>query len=126
MVAYSFKRMFVPALLTKRKIGTIRAERKRHARPGEEVQLYQGMRTKSCTLIGRARCQHVWPIWLDFQADQVHVLDPGKALGRIADLDVFAQGDGFDDWSQLRSFWCDVSSFYGCWIVWNDTLVAAL
>lgn len=51
MVAYSFKRQFGPPILAGTKGGTIRNDRKRHARPGEELQLYHGMRTKSCTLI---------------------------------------------------------------------------
>jgi hypothetical protein len=51
MVAYSFNRRFVPAIESGMKSQTIRAHRRRHARPGEQLQLYTGMRTKSCRLI---------------------------------------------------------------------------
>jgi hypothetical protein len=51
MVAYSFNRRFVPAIESGIKSQTIRAPRRRHARPGEWLQLYTGMRTKSCRLI---------------------------------------------------------------------------
>lgn len=72
MVAYSFKAQFVepiraglglptePQIRPKRQ--TIRADRKRHARPGEELQLYRGMRTRQCFLIGRAACTEVTKI----------------------------------------------------------------
>ena len=59
--------------------GTIRAARKRsyyqkpgahrpagHARVGEELQLYTGMRTKHCRLIARKTCVAVEPITLVF------------------------------------------------------------
>ncbi|WP_020185922.1 hypothetical protein [Methylopila sp. 73B] len=51
MVAYSFKAGFVPKIQTFEKLQTIRLPRKRHARPGEPVQLYQGMRTRHCEKI---------------------------------------------------------------------------
>src|SRR5579859_6979563 len=96
MVAYSFRPRFVAAikiglglpvqiedrdpesttmLLPKRQ--TIRAVGdKRHAQPGEKIQLYTGMRTKHCRKIGEAVCvsvqaiefnvnQHSMPIMLD-------------------------------------------------------------
>jgi hypothetical protein len=48
MVAYSFKAMFAPQVSGLIKRQTVRADRKRHARPGEPIQLYQGMRTIHC------------------------------------------------------------------------------
>lgn len=51
MVAYSFNRRFVPAIEAGSKRQTIRAHRRRHARIGEQLQLYTGMRTKACRLI---------------------------------------------------------------------------
>lgn len=42
---------------------TIRAiGKRRHARPGETLQLYTAMRTKQCEKIGEARCIAVLPI----------------------------------------------------------------
>ncbi len=51
MVAYSFDRRFVPAIVSGAKRQTIRAHRARHARPGETLQLYTGMRTRQCRKI---------------------------------------------------------------------------
>lgn len=48
MVAYSFKAMFGPQVSALIKRQTVRADRKRHARPSEPLQLYQGMRTIHC------------------------------------------------------------------------------
>lgn len=48
MVAYGFQPMFVDGIVARTKRQTIRGHRKRHARPGERVQLYQGLRTRSC------------------------------------------------------------------------------
>jgi len=48
MVAYSFAPQFVEAVSTLKKRQTVRGFRKRHARPGEPIQLYSGMRTKYC------------------------------------------------------------------------------
>jgi len=56
MVAYSFKAQFREPILAGTKRQTIRADRKRHARLGEALQLYTGMRTRQCKLIGRATC----------------------------------------------------------------------
>lgn len=51
MVAYSFQKQFVAPILSGIKRQTIRSERRRHARPGETLQLYTGMRTRHCTKI---------------------------------------------------------------------------
>lgn len=48
MVAYSFKARFGDPIVTLEKRQTVRGSRKRHARPGEPMQLYQAMRTKHC------------------------------------------------------------------------------
>ena len=55
MVAYSFKKQFAYPVEKGYKLQTIRASRKtRHARPGESIQLYTGMRTKQCRKLVRA------------------------------------------------------------------------
>lgn len=65
MPAYSFQERFIPFLLDGSKDHTVRKERagrSRHARPGETLQLYYGMRTKWCRKIGEATCWTVLPI----------------------------------------------------------------
>ncbi|MBX3580808.1 MAG: ASCH domain-containing protein [Rhizobiaceae bacterium] len=48
MVAYFFAPQFRGQVAALTKLQTVRADRRRHARPGEAVQLYAGMRTKHC------------------------------------------------------------------------------
>lgn len=110
MVAYSFQRRFVPAIAEGRKTQTIRGQRKRHARPGERLQLYSGMRTRGCQkIIPDPVCAGVWPIDLIF--DDVANHKPVYCIERpegdqvgIVD-DAFAQADGFEDLAAFVDFW---------------------
>lgn len=145
MVAYSFKKRFVDpirvglgvyksgdpdtalrAAWPAAKCQTIRADRKRHARVGEELQLYCGMRTKGCFPIGRARCTSVLPI-------ELHFIEWGSAVvgsGKVAEhcyfderLHVFAQADGFENWEAMKAFWREqhpgIDQFRGWLIQWK-------
>lgn len=51
MVAYSFKPSFILPIAEGSKRQTIRLPRKRHAREGEPVQIFAGMRTRYCRKI---------------------------------------------------------------------------
>lgn len=112
MVAYSFKARFVGPILAGTKAQTIRADRKRHARPGEALQLYTGMRTKHCRLIARATCESVVPVRLTFH----RLLGPliweidGVELGCDA-MDEFAAADGFGGGGfpalDMAAFWVE-------------------
>ncbi|MGF3028101.1 hypothetical protein ACQVP2_35600 [Methylobacterium aquaticum] len=102
MVAYNFQGRFVPAIRSGLKRHTIRAERggrSRHARPGERVQLYQGLRTRHARLIAEPVCAEVWPVRLDLGGHVEIGIDP------CLDLDAFAVADGFRDWVDLCAFW---------------------
>lgn len=103
MVAYSFQKQFAEPILAGTKGGTIRADRKRHARPGEDLQLYTGMRTKHCRLIARRRCLAVEPIELRLRPDAIFF--PFSVIVSARRLDAFARFDGFADWDALRAFW---------------------
>jgi len=80
MVAYSFKKQHVPKIRDYTKLQTIRGHRKRHARPGESLQLYTGQRTPECeklipdpicksvqriTIYGNSTMVDGWILWLD-------------------------------------------------------------
>jgi len=123
MVAYSFQRRFVAPILAGTKCQTIRADRRRHARPGEALQLYTGMRTKHCRLIARASCIEIVPVTLLFSddPDDEGVMLPG--FGHPGGLDGFARDDGFVDWSDLRAFWREqhpaIDAFTGVLIRWQ-------
>ncbi len=127
MVAYSFKPRFSQPILDGVKLHTIRPEgRRRHARPGEELQLYTGMRTKHCRLVSREQCSGVLPVSIDICDEQIIVSDgypwPSPFVGHsIGDgwrvsgpcfsgaelLDPFARRDGFSGWDEMRAFWIE-------------------
>ncbi|HEY1503198.1 MAG TPA: hypothetical protein VGF92_02800 [Stellaceae bacterium] len=129
MVAYSFQKQFAMPILDEIKGGTIRGARKRHGRPGEELQLYTGMRTRHCKLITRKQCLACAPIWLGLRADIINVaLDDdskgGIVIAQSRALDVFARFDGFGDWGEMKFFWlkdedfAEPASFAGWNIRW--------
>lgn len=140
MVAYSFKPRFCEPILAGTKTQTIRAHRKRHARVGEELQLFTGMRTKRCLLIKRARCVGLFVVALNLPGEDVEIKTglgaPGPFLRhfhgeqrltpsggiRRSRLDEFARRDGFGDWRDLRAFWAmehpGVDRFEGVLIRW--------
>ena len=153
MVAYSFKRRFVdpiraglriPSALDNQPVivegnkfrfnsmscfpkrQTIRADRKRHARPGEELQLYCGMRTKGCFLIGRARCRDVLRIIITFSDGSRSCIATDKGAYQGAGLDEFARRDGFNNWADMIEFWhrehrddFEAGTFIGILIRWE-------
>lgn len=100
MVAYSFKTGFVAAIQAGRKRQTVRGNRtRRHARPGEAVQLYTGMRTKHCRKI-------LDPDPICLRLDEI-ALEVGSSPGRFAlfeingipldaaEIEAFAAAAGF-------------------------------
>ena len=69
MVAYSFKAQFADRIRAGEKCQTIRAQRKRHARPGEPMQIFTGMRTKHCErIIPDPLCLAVDPIRINLRS----------------------------------------------------------
>lgn len=123
MVAYSFKPRFVAPIQAGTKRQTIRADRKRHARPGEQLQLYTGMRTKQCKLIARSTCVSVDLVLLNF-ADHGVVRVNGIVLFSDAAMQDFAHRDGFTSWADMRAFWREnhpgMEQFEGVIIRWGD------
>jgi hypothetical protein len=121
VVAYSFQRRFVDPIVSGTKKQTIRADRRRHARYGEEIQLYTGMRTKGCRLVGLATCGVVSPITLDFIANEID-LNPVSFDDGVS-LDRFARSDGFHSWEDLCTFWRveheGISRWSGVLIRWH-------
>ena len=126
MVAYSFKRQFAAPIVAGTKAQTIRADRKRHAHAGEALQLYTGMRTLQCKLVGRAICQGVIPIKIDLTENCIDL--GGNILGGWGALDPFARSDGFDGWLSMTCFWRenhpDTPVFSGVLILWKDFIAA--
>ncbi len=107
MVAYSFKKRFAEPILAGSKSQTIRAPRRRHARPGEQLQLYTGMRTKQCKLIARSECVGVDDVELWFDSPTIIVNGQRWGISKATrpTFDDFARRDGFSDWDDMRAFW---------------------
>ena len=138
MVAYSFKRRFVEPILVGTKGQTIRGLRKRHARPGEDLQLYVAMRTKQCRLIARSPCESVVPVRLLFHRAHgpISFDVDGVRLGSDA-MERFAEADGFGESGyaalDMCGFWfethgpdADEIDFEGVVIRWRPLVVAAI
>ena len=105
MVAYSFKKQFADPIRFGMKTQTIRSKRTRHARPGEVLQLFTGMRTAHCLKICEdVRCTAVMSIVISFddEAEIERITTDGVP---VRDLDAFARADGFTDASEMAAFW---------------------
>lgn len=124
MVALSFKTRFAPRIIAREKRHTIRAVRKRPIVVGEKLQLYTGMRTRHCRLIGTAQCTAAPWITIDF-VSQAIMIQGHPSIRTAAKLDAFAVLDGFRDWADMRRFWqkpgTEVQVFSGVMIRWGST-----
>lgn len=136
MVAYSFKGRFVTPIkvglgqiehipgteyVPKRQTIRSTAGKKRHARPGEMVQLFYGLRTKNCFPIGVARCISAERISIYVATDGINVILSGRILGQKK-LRELAQADGFKDPAEMAGFWLlehGVGNFVGVLIKWK-------
>lgn len=112
MVAYSFQKRFAPHIADGSKRQTIRAGRRRHARVGEALQLFVGMRTKHCVkIIADPVCVAVEPISIAF--DSEGKIDQIRIDGsRVDDADAFAVEDGFESLSDMAGFWVMAHGLY--------------
>lgn len=128
MVAYSFNRRFIPGIEGGTKRQTIRAEgKRRHARPGEPMQIYFGMRTRHARkIIADPVCVGV---------DKVEIVVSGAAPANIAGIVVngvplpriafnrFAITDGFASIADFGAYWFETHGegrFHGVMIRWED------
>ena len=106
MVAYNFIKQFADDVAAGRKNFTIRERRKRHARKGENVQVYTGMRTKSCRKLVDPDpvCERVAPIiiWRINQHRCTIALD-GNLLTRDQ-VDYLVTTDGFKSDKEFMAF----------------------
>lgn len=101
---------------------TIRAiGKRRHARPGETLQLYTAMRTKQCEKIGEATCTEVVPIEI-FVGRHDMVIRSGRDRITGDLVDAFARLDGFFNRVDMHAFWLKehgLGEFKGVLIRWK-------
>jgi len=128
MVAYNFKKQFADDVEYGTKRQTVRAERKdnRHAKPGDNLQLFTGMRTKGCRKLRDAICSRVQKIRIE--ATEMFIdgerLQAGSG-NQFADPDNFdndfAKADGFDEFMDMSEWFSDTHGlpFEGVLIKWN-------
>jgi hypothetical protein len=127
MVAYSFKRRFAPPILMGAKAQTIRvnrAGRSRHARAGEQLQLYIGMRTRHCRRLGAPACTAVVPVRLVFGPKGPAELFQVDGLPLPpARMDVFAREDGFESVQDMAAFWWEEHPGDGALLTFEGVLI---
>lgn len=119
MVAYNFQAQFAGAVERGEKNQTIRsAGKRRHARPGDVLQLYTGQRTKACRLLKVALCRNTWDI--EIYPDGRVYLD-GDLIEDADQVQELAQNDGFGDIPEFLWFFCPGDDpFKGVLISWED------
>jgi hypothetical protein len=127
MVAYNFIKQFADDVESGKKLQTIRKVGKRkHALPGDTLQLYTGMQTKSCRLLREALCTTLIPIRIRpsfgevlFLLDDKNwlVCDSEKHISVLAQKDGFANAAEFFDYFAMQ---CDETGrFDGYLIKWE-------
>lgn len=109
MVAYSFMKSFADKVESGVKPHTIRDDNHndRHAKVGNDLQLYTGMRTKNCRKLRDAKCVGVYPIDIICPHVFISVSGDWKPLTQwhireLAILDGFESVEAFFDYFQER------------------------
>jgi len=109
MVAYNFQAQFADDVESRKKRQTIRAwGKKRHAFPGEPVQLYTGQRTAHCRKLvdPDPHCNLRAPITIDFCTVRLAF----KMLD-VDEIDQMAEADGFTDRHEFFEFFRKAHGF---------------
>ncbi len=134
MVAYNFSARFADAVEAGTKRQTIRAPRKMigaaggvdawiggHARVGDELQLYTGMRTKACRLLRRAVCHDVCEVLID-ERFNFWTFRPQELI----DGATIAHDDGFASYGEMIDWFRETHGlpFRGVMIRWLVPIVA--
>ena len=124
MAAYNFQKRFVGPIKAGTKTQTIRRiGKRRHARPGEMIQLYTGMRTKSCKkIVPDVVCLKVSEIEIRINAAGFHEIQiNGRPLLKH-EWRRFAKRDGFDsvaDFHLCFKTMHGIGTFRGVLIQWG-------
>jgi hypothetical protein len=118
----NFKKQFTGLIEQGLKGQTIRATRKdrRQPKPGDDLRLYHGLRTRSARLLLEVKCLRCVSVRMDLDVDDVTV--DGQLLC-VADRSAFARADGFDGWPSMREFFLDTHNtclFEGFCVVWLE------
>lgn len=109
MVAFNFRGQFIEAVETGRKRQTIRDTLRPGAYPGAAVQLYYGLRTKACRLLGAGVLDEIWEVEIGRLSNEEPFINLVLKSSRMPqpswslslwlvheDAVKFAQADGFE------------------------------
>lgn len=121
MVAINFKAQFADAVASGEKRQTIRKRGKQTPQPGQMLQLYTGMRTKSCMWLRETPCLTVQEVVITDNSlinELVLTLDGERLL--FTEARAIALADGFDSLASMRDFFKDLYGlpFEGVLIRW--------
>ena len=123
MVAYNFQKRFAPHIVSGRKRHTIRADRRRHARPGEAIQLFIGMRTKGCAkIIADPICEAVKPIAILLHDNRINAIWIDDQQLEQSECERLAFHDGFGNLEEMHSCFLEMHGsglFEGVIICWQ-------
>ncbi|XXJ19974.1 hypothetical protein ACR42D_10595 [Desulfovibrio caledoniensis] len=108
MVAYNFKSQFAERVESGEKRQTIRANgKRRHARPGEALQLYTGQRGPNCRKLvdPDPACVAALPVFMDrtFSDNRRVVVVAGHEVYGPP-LEDLARADGFETSEEMKDF----------------------
>lgn len=134
MVAYSFMEQFIKPIRARTKTGTIRAlSKRRHARPGEQLQLYYHQRrADGFKIIDDLPCLRVNEIEFDVRdMRNPRLVSNGVEIPAWSlQADLFARADGFGvssdtfrEFHQMMAFWHLAHGpilFRGVHIIWLE------
>lgn len=103
MPAYNFKSQFAEVVASGTKSCTIRPKRKHPTKPGDQLKLYSGMRTKQCRLLREATCTSVQSVRISANGIELD----GVKMAASDEL-ALAQADGFTSVAEMLSFFSTV------------------
>ncbi|MGD1941900.1 MAG: hypothetical protein ACFB0G_11365 [Leptolyngbyaceae cyanobacterium] len=125
MVAYNFKAQFAPLVEAGQKTQTIRAlGKRRHARPGDALQLYTGMRTKGCRKLLETTCVSAFDVDMNITDEEGLTVFVDGIDYDIPDMIALAEADGFgherdDPLDEFIEFFEARMPFQGVLIKWR-------
>ena len=108
MAILSFKKRFAGKVRNGSKLQTIRAFRKYPIVPGDTLYLYTALRTKWAKKLREVKCKSVHGIRIFFNSGTITISAAGhgyQLLNTTAELNTFAQADGFKNWEDMKAFW---------------------
>lgn len=119
MVAYNFQAQFADAIERGHKISTIRPVGKRkHAKKGDRLQLYTGMRTKGCRKLRDAVCHDSYRI--NLYHDYAYSFDPAE-IWHDEECARLAASEGFESYQDMARWFYDRYGelpFHGVRVTW--------